>query len=226
MAAPYSLILCHLGARQENKVLKRARPGASPSTAGCEVSKVRASRTRKREKNENGGRIRSKAIEEGEMQREGARQNGAVVKRNRARQGRDDTAKSKASTRLSLKSASKTLLSSETDQRSNCWSTPGSGRPARGSWLLCPRVQEQLEQFGFPAVSPAETTLPWEGPGVLMVTRISATFSKEVGEKNVPLGKGKRITAGSSWEKVGFELTLAESHPNTAAERAQHVQSY
>lgn len=58
-----------------------------------------------------------------------------------------------------------------------------------------------------------------------MATRVSATFSKEAEEKNVPLGKGKRVTAGSSWGKVGFELTLAKSHPSTTTERAQHVQS-
>lgn len=115
-------------------------------------------------------------------------------------------------------------LSLETDQRSNCWSTPRPGSSAQGSRLLCPRVQEHLEQFRFP-VTPVGTTLLWEGPGILMVTRVSATFNKEAEEKNVPLGKGKRITAGSSWAKVGFELTLAKSHPNKVAERAQHVQS-
>lgn len=130
-------------------------------------------------------------------------------------------AKSKASTCISLKSVSKMLLSLKIEQRSNCWAMPGSGSTAQGSWLLCHRVQEQLEQLGFPAgdTAPLGGTRHTDGP------RVSATFSKEAGEKNVPLGKGKRITAGSSWGKVGFELTLAESHLNMAAERAQHVQS-
>lgn len=57
--------------RQENKILKRAKPGASPSTAGPEVSTAGASSTQDREKRGKRGRIIRKAREKGKMQREG-----------------------------------------------------------------------------------------------------------------------------------------------------------
>lgn len=50
MAAPYFLICCHLGVRQENKSLQRAAPRVSPNGAGWQVSRIRVSRTLKREK--------------------------------------------------------------------------------------------------------------------------------------------------------------------------------
>lgn len=59
--------------RQENKILKRAKAGASPSTAGPEVSMAGASSTQNREKCVKRGRIIRKAIEKGKMQREGTR---------------------------------------------------------------------------------------------------------------------------------------------------------
>lgn len=104
------------------------------------VSKVGASKAQKRGKKEKRGESEANYRRRRNAER-GNKIKGTVVTGNKAREGRDNTANSKASPRPGLKSASKMLLSLEPDRRSSCWSTPGSGTLPRAPRSSAPGAE-------------------------------------------------------------------------------------